>query len=262
MRQIFTIASIVWLEMLRRKDLYILLVLLATFLLVLVSLNIFGMAGMLGYVKEIGLLLIWICLWFLTVNLSARQLPREKSEGTIFTVLTKPLTRWQLLLGKWLGVLAGAALASIAFYLLIAGLLAAYGGQFHCLTFCQHILLHTMFLSVLSALGVLFSTRMNHDAAATLTYVASLSAYLLSPLVPELISQAVGIRYNLLLFLYFALPRLDLFDMRLRLAHDWQAAPWNAIVLILLYGIILTFLLLLLAWISYRKRYFSRQETV
>lgn len=258
MKQITTIAAIVWLEMLRRKDLYVLLILMTAFLLGIMALNIFGLGGMLGYVKEIGLLLLWICTWYLTVNFGARQLPREEAQGTIFTLLSKPLTRWQLLAGKWLGAWVGGVAAILAFYALLAGVVAARGGGFAPVTFIQHGMLHAALLAVLAALGILFSTCMNYDAAASLTYVWSLGAFFLAPRLPELALYAAGLRRDLLLALYFALPHLEVFDMRLRLAYDWPPASWGAVALTLTYGAALTALLLSLAWLIYRNKRFTR----
>ena len=42
MTRILAITRTVWLEMIRRKDLYVLLILLVTLLFILMSLNIFG----------------------------------------------------------------------------------------------------------------------------------------------------------------------------------------------------------------------------
>ncbi len=262
MRQILIIAQIVWLEMLRRKDIYVLLILMAAFLLGMISLDIFGLGGMPGYVKEIGLLMLWICAWYLTVNYGARQLPREEAEGTIFILLSKPLSRWQLLAGKWLGAWMGGVAASLLLYALLAGVVALRGGFFAPAIFVQHGLLHAALLSVLAAMGILFSTRMNYDAAAALAYVWSLGAYFLAPRLPELALHAAGIRHDLMLALYFALPHLELFDMRLRLAHDWPPADWGAFALILAYGAVLTGLLLAIAWLVYRNKRFSRAAGV
>lgn len=262
MRKILTIAQIVWLEMLRRKDIYVLLILMAAFLLGMIFLNIFGLGGMSGYVKEIGLLMVWICAWYLTVNYAARQLPREEAAGTIFMLLSKPLTRWQLLAGKWLGAWLGGLAACLLLHAVLAAIVALRGGSFAAAMFVQHGLLQAACLAVLAAMGVLLSTCMNYDAAAALAYVWSLSAYFLAPRIPELILHAAGTRHDLLLALYFALPHLELFDLRLRLAHDWPPADWAAVGMILAYGAVLTGLLLSAAWLVYRNKKFSRAARI
>ncbi|MBU1694112.1 MAG: ABC transporter permease subunit, partial [Verrucomicrobia bacterium] len=103
MRRALIIARVVWLDMLRRKDLYVMAILLLTLLFVLMSLNLFGLGAVIRYILDVGLLLAWLFSLVLVVGLAARQLPREESRGTIFPLLAKPVTRGELLLGKWLG---------------------------------------------------------------------------------------------------------------------------------------------------------------
>src|ERR1035437_936785 len=84
MIRILTLAWLVWLEMIRGKDNYVLLILLAAFLVTLMAFNLFGLGQAVPYLKEIGLLLAWVCSWILAVSVSARQLPQEERQGTIF----------------------------------------------------------------------------------------------------------------------------------------------------------------------------------
>ena len=93
MIRILTLAWMVWLEMIRRKDIYVLLILLAAFLVTLMALNLFGLGRAVSYLKEIGMLLAWVCSWILAVSISARQLPQEERQGTIFPLLAKPVGR-------------------------------------------------------------------------------------------------------------------------------------------------------------------------
>ena len=260
MTRILTIAKIVWLEMLRRKDLYVLLILMAVFLAAMLGLNIFGLGGLVAYVKEIGLLLLWIGTWVLTINFSARQLPREEATGTIFPLLAKPVTRGQFLLGKWLGAWGAGLAASALFHLLLVGVVLARGSALPWVTLAQHFLLHGCLLAILAAAGLMFSTRLHYDAAAALAYVFALGSFFVLPRVPQLVLHARGLQHDLLLALYFALPHLELFDLRIRLAYDWGALAWPAFCAILAYGALVAALLLVLAWLGYHRKNFPRSE--
>ena len=83
LRQIITLAGVVWLEMVRRKELSVLLILLATLLAGLLSFDVFGLSQVTGYVKDMGLLAVWVLAWILAVNTSVRQLPQEEQRGTL-----------------------------------------------------------------------------------------------------------------------------------------------------------------------------------
>jgi len=252
------IAAIVWLELLRRKDIYVLLILLGALLAGLVSLNVFGLGGATAYVKDIGLLLAWLFGWILAVSATARELPQEETRGTIFSLLAKPLRRAELLAGKWLGCWSIVAAAALAFYAIVAAVALAKGAGFDAVALAQGFVLHLCALGVICALALCCSTRLNADAAAALTYVVSAACLLLAPRLPHLAAYASGFRFTALLALYHALPHFDLFDMRRRLVHDLGPLPWPVFGAVAAYGIVLTALFLLLAWTAYRRKRFSR----
>jgi len=244
--------------MIRRKDIYVLFILLGALLVILVSLNVFGLSGAVGYVKDIGLLITWVFAWVLAVNISSRELPQEESRGTIFQLLAKPITRFELILGKWLGAWSIVATAALLFYVLVAGVTIARGGSFNVETLCQGFILHCVALAVLSAIGIAFSTRMNHDAAATVAFVLTGASFLVVPRIPEFMAREVGLRADLLMFLYNLLPHFEVFDMRMRIVHGYDPVNWGIFGAVVCYGVLLTALFVFLAWLGYRDKRFSR----
>ncbi len=258
MRQILTLAWVVWLEMLRRKDFYVLLILLLVFLGALLMLNVFGLGRLVIYIKEIGLLLIWGASWILATALGARQLPQEETRGTVFALLAKPVRRGQVLLGKWLGVWLGAVAATTLFYGILLVVVLARGGALNGLALAQALGLHFVFLGLLAAMAIAFSTRLHADAAAVMTYVVSLSAWLVLPRAPDLALHARGLGQTGLMLVYYLLPHLEVLDMRRRLIYDWPPAAGSAVALALTYGACWTALILFLGWLGYRKRRFAR----
>lgn len=258
MIRILTLARMVWLEMIRRKDAYVLLILLAAFLVTLMAFNLFGLGRAVTYLKEIGLLLTWVCSWILAVSVSVHQLPQEERQGTIFPLLAKPVSRAEVLLGKWLGAWVVTCAATFMFYVLLMLMVALRGGSFGVLVLAQALLLHFGLLAVITALGVAFSTRLHGDAASALTYVVTLTAWLVLPRVPDLILTARGAAQTGLMVIYYALPHLELFDLRRRLVYGWPAAPVEAMLLTLLYGLLMAAVFLTLAWLAYRNKRLSR----
>jgi len=258
MIRILIIARTVWIETIRRKDLYVLITLLFTFLLTLMTLNIFGLRGLVGYIKEVGLLLAWVFAWILTIGVSVRQLPQEEKTGTIFSLLAKPVKRSELIIGKWLGSWGIAGASTILFYILLAVIVRARGGNFNpALTF-EAWILHFCFMGILAAMGIFFTTRMNGDAAATITGVLSVAAFLLLPQVPQLASDLSGWRKDGLFIIYYALPHLELFDLRQRLVNDWETLSWEPFIMIIFYGLLMTAIFIFLGCLAYRKKRFNR----
>jgi ABC-type transport system involved in multi-copper enzyme maturation permease subunit len=258
MKRALVIARVVWLDMLRRKDLYVMAILLLTLLFLLMSLNLFGLGAVIRYIMDVGLLMAWLFSLVLVVSLAARQLPREESRGTIFPLLAKPVTRGELLLGKWLGCWTAAVFATLAFYLVILLLTALRGGTYDRVCLGQALGLHAAALGLVGALALALSTRMTYGAAAAMTYVACGAAFLVAPAVPELLAHEPGPSGNVLMVLYYALPHLELFDLRQRLIHDWGPAPWPDVAGIALYGVVWAVILLGLAWLAYRTKRFRR----
>lgn len=260
MIRVWILARIVWLEMLRKKDIYVLFILLAALLMAMISLDVYGLGQVSGYVKEIGLLGAWILGWILAINTSVRQLPQEESRGTVFPLLAKPVSRLELVLGKWLGAWVVVCVATACFYLATWGVVLMRGGAFSPVTIAQAVLLHAAALGIVAAIGIALSTRMNSDAATATAYVLTGASFLIVPRVPALLVTSKGIPGALLLGLYGLLPHFELFDERRRLVHDWGPAPWGSVAGALAYGALLVAAFLLLAWIGYRRKKFSRGD--
>lgn len=258
MKRIFVIGYVVWLEMLRRKDIYVFFMLLAAGLAAMLSTDAFGAGGASGHVKETGLLLTWLFSIVIAVHVAARQIPREENTGTVYPLLAKPVSRLEFVLGKWFGAWSIVSAATIAYYLFTAAVAGLRGGGLDAAALAQAALLHSMALAVIAAMAVAFSTRMTAEAAAVMTYIFSLGAYAITGHIPSLIAQEQGLRGNALLALYYFLPHLELFDMRRRLVHDWGAAPAWAICSVVVYGALLTAACLAAAWLVYGAKRFTR----
>ncbi|HEY0551353.1 MAG TPA: hypothetical protein VGF13_17245, partial [Verrucomicrobiae bacterium] len=74
MNVIQAIAIVVLKEIIRRKDFYVLFVITALITLVMGSVSIFNDQSISGYLKELSLLLIWICSLVIAIATTARQL--------------------------------------------------------------------------------------------------------------------------------------------------------------------------------------------
>src|SRR5688572_19633234 len=97
------IASVVLKESYRRKDFYVLFFLTAVLTVILGSANFFNDKSIVRYLKEVCLLFIWISALVIAVTTAARQIPAERENRTIFPLLAKPVSRWDVILGKFLG---------------------------------------------------------------------------------------------------------------------------------------------------------------
>src|SRR5688572_8728609 len=102
LNSVLAIAGVVNKELYRRKDFYVLFFLTALITLVAGSANFFNDNQIVRYLKELCLLLIWIASSVIAITMAARQIPAERENRTIFPLLAKPVSRGEVLVGKYL----------------------------------------------------------------------------------------------------------------------------------------------------------------
>jgi len=84
MNTVLALAGIVIKELYRRKDFYVLFILTALITLMMGFVNFFHDDKIVSYLKEICLLLIWVSALVIAIGTTARQIPAERENRTIF----------------------------------------------------------------------------------------------------------------------------------------------------------------------------------
>jgi ABC-type transport system involved in multi-copper enzyme maturation permease subunit len=90
---------------------------------------------------------------FLGVNLLAKELDKK----TVYAILSKPIERWEFLIGKYLGLVATIAMLVFAMSIIMAILIQLEGGE-HGIALMRAELLVFFELMLLIALALLFSS--------------------------------------------------------------------------------------------------------
>lgn len=258
MNNILTIAQTVWLEMLRRKDIYIILTLQGFFTFLLTTVNAFGSDVPSSYIMDIGLMLAFLLSIAMSITMGARQFPNEIRSGTIFTILTKPIGRFEFLLGKWLGLWSGMLVANALFYLIVTGITLSKGYAFELPVLVQVFCLHSMLLALVTAISLFFTLFLTQGAGGTATGIFVVLCYLFVPRIPNMLVYEEGWRATALSLIYYFSPHLELFDMRARVLHGWGVLEGSVFIGTLLYGLLLTAGVLLLSWAIFRRKHFNR----
>src|SRR5580692_6112668 len=137
MNNIFALAGIVIKELYRRKDFYVLFVMTAVVSLLLGSVRFFNDDKIVRFIKAACLLLIWISTLIIAIMTAARQIPAERESRTIFPLLAKPVSRWELIVGKFLGCWLACGIALVVFYLFFGLLTASREHSWPVTTFFQ-----------------------------------------------------------------------------------------------------------------------------
>lgn len=258
MSNIITIAQSVWLEMVRRKDVYIVLALQGFFTFLLTLVNAFGSNVPSSYIMDIGLMLAFLLSVVMSIMMGARQIPNEIRSGTVFSILTKPISRFEFLFGKWLGLSVGMILANLLFYLLVTGITCSRGYAFDPSVLLQVFTLHCVMLGLIVAICLFFTMFLSQAAGGTATGIVVIVCYLFIPRIPNLLTYEEGWRAKAMLLIYYIAPHLELFDMRARVLHGWGRLEPLVFAGTLGYGLLLTAAFLTLAWMLFARKHFTR----
>jgi ABC-type transport system involved in multi-copper enzyme maturation permease subunit len=255
MNSIWAIATVVIKELYRRKDFYVLFVLTALITLLMGSLHFFSDEQVVRYLKELCLLLIWVSALVIAITTAARQIPAERENRTIFPLLAKPVSRAQVLLGKFLGCWLACGLALVVFYVFFGVVSAAREHAWPLVSYFQALWLHWCLLAVVVALALGGSLVFAAPSSnATICFVVSLGILLLGR---HLNKVALGLpepSQTLLYAVYFAMPHLELFDVRELIIHDWGPIAWPVWALATAYAAVYTAVFLLASWLVFRRK--------
>ncbi len=255
MRNILAVAGVVIKELYRRKDFYVLFILTALICLVMASVNIFNDTHIVRYLKEICLLLIWMASLVIAITTTARQIPAERENRTLLPLLAKPLSRTQLILGKFFGCWVACGLTLICFYLFFGLLAGSREHHWPVLNYFQAASLHWVMLGVVVAIVLLGSLVFAAPSSnATICFVVVVGILLVGR---HLDQVALGLSEPLRTIaysIYFAIPHLELFDMRDLIIHDWPLIPWKFFGLAILYALAYTAFFLLATCLVFRRK--------
>ena len=254
MTKILAVGSVVIKEMIRRKDFYVLFVLTALITLMLGSVNLFNDDRIAGYLKEVCLALIWISALVISVVTAGRQLPAEQENRTIFPLLAKPVTRTQVLIGKFTGCWFAVGLALLVFYAFFATVSAGREHTLPFVSYAQAIWLHWLLTGVVIALTLLGSLILTPAANMTIVFVACYGILLVAQHLNLVANRMGGVGGWILYALYYALPHLEFFDVRELIVHNWPPIAWNVILGVTAYALAYGGLFLVAGAIAFRRK--------
>jgi Cu-processing system permease protein len=252
---ILAVAILVIKELYRRKDFYVLFVLTAVITLIMGAVTFFDDDRLVRYLKEICLLLIWIAALVIAVTTAARQLPAERENRTIFPLLAKPITRAHLLLGKFLGCWLATGIALLMFYLFFGVISGSREQVWPILSYGQALWLHWWMLGIVIAMVLLGSVLFSAPSSnATISLVIAFGILILGRHLNQVALQMTEPGGTLLYLLYYAIPHLELFDVRDLIIHNWEPISWFACAGASLYASVYAAFFLLGAWLIFRRQ--------
>lgn len=254
--QINALIKVSLLELYRRKDIIVVLILGAVLLLPLSFASPFGISGAGTYFNEIALLMVWLFSIFIALGVSSRIFPYEFEKRTIYPLLAKPASRGVILAGRYLGALTAAVSALTLFYAAYILLCGFKQGVWFSELLLQAFILHVGLMAVVVALGMAGSLIMTASANVTLSMLVIFGMLLFGAKLPDLANgQSAGAKAVLYTANAIA-PHIEFFDMRQRLVHEWPAVSWLACAAVMAYAAVYSAICLCIADLFLKRRRF------
>lgn len=149
----------VLIETIRRKEFYVLMILMMIFVLGAAVASFVGIkqASVATFLLNLGATLAGMCAHILTGLTAARQIPNEIESRTLYPLLAKPIERAEYLLGKWLATGACGCIVWITLFTLAWLAVPRPPGTYSFPLLLQMISLQCLSLFLLSALGLWLS---------------------------------------------------------------------------------------------------------
>jgi ABC-type transport system involved in multi-copper enzyme maturation permease subunit len=255
MNAILALANVVVKELYRRKDFYVLFVLTAAITLLMGAVRFFNDPQIVRDLKEICLLLIWTSALIIAITTAARQIPAEQENRTIFPLLAKPVTRGQVVAGKFLGCWLATGATLVIFYLFFGVLSGVHENRWPVLSYFQAFWLQWAMLSVVIALVLLGSIVFSAPSAnVTISFFVVLGILLLGGHLNQVALQQDEPVRTVVYAAYFLIPHLEWFDIRKFVIFNWPLIPWVYCLLATLYALLYTGLFLLATCLVFRRK--------
>ncbi len=255
MKRIIVIALNTFKENLRDKIL---------FNLVFFGLMLIGSSVLLGsltigeqakLMKDLGLASINVFGVLIAVFVGIGLVSKEIEKRTIYSIIAKPIPRYQFLLGRYSGL---ALTLSVNIAIMAVGfiLVLLLGGVSLDIGLIKAIGLIFLELLVIVAVAVMFSTFTTPTLSATFT----LAIYVIGHLTGDL--KVLGDKLEdplvsgVLNVLYYALPNLANFNVKSEAAHGIPIS-WNYLLVTVSYGVAYTASVMVVACMIFQRRDFK-----
>jgi ABC-type transport system involved in multi-copper enzyme maturation permease subunit len=224
MRAIRAIAVNTFREAIRDRILYLFI---GFAIIMVISTKLFGMLTVgdeSKIVKDIGLAAMQFFSMLIAVMMSMLLISREVDNRTVFNILSKPVRRWQFILGKYLGLVAIVAVNLLLITVILVVMVLIYTGQFDpMLVFAAFMTMLEM--SVVAAFATLFAVLTRPILGSLMTLAmfivghTSADLWMLTRHLPGTFTRAV------ITVVYYLVPNLERFNFKTEVVHDLPIEP-------------------------------------
>lgn len=255
MNRIWAICENAFKEGLRQRILIILLIFAVLILVISVFLGPFTLGESPKIARDIGLAATSFFSVLIVIIIGSTLIHKDIEKRTIYTVVTKPVRRSEIIIGKFLGLFFLVAMIQGGMTLIQQLVLYIFEGSFD---LSLLLALPYSFMEIMILIGILLV--FSSFSSPTLSAIMGVIFYVIGHATPDIKlfadqTEAVILKYCANAF-YYILPNLENFNLRIDLVHKLPLYS-DQIVFSLCYGFIYTIFLVYLAIIIFEKREFK-----
>jgi len=250
------VARTVWIEAIRRREIYTVVLVSCLLILVTMGLDFFQLEGLNKFYREFALKVMSASTALTVIVLACRQLPREFESRTIYPLLARPIGRNAFLFGKLLGVWLSAGFCLGLFMGVFMAGMRILGGDVPWPMFIQYVYLQMAMMLILSALGFALSMLFTVDAAMSIGVLLYALGATLSSILTYIYDQTSPLGQAVLSALTYLVPQLMLFDLSEKTVHAevWEPLSFATLSALTGYALVFTGVYLGGAVLLFRRR--------
>lgn len=247
----YTVAKNTFKESIRDRVLYVVAAFAFLFITFTLFLGSISLGENVHVVRSLGLAGIYLFGLFITIFLGTALVYKELERKTLYFILSKPITRGELLVGKFVGLWASVALSVAGMLLVYLGVVYTAGKLFDTLAIAA-VLLQLFEVALVIALSLFFSTYARPLAGAVYALLVVYIGHSLGLLV-AVAAKSGGFSWYVAQALYYLLPNMEKFNIRDAVLYG-TAPSALGVLLVLLYTTVYTAVLLYAATALLKKR--------
>ena len=170
-------------------------------------------------------------------------------------MLAKPVTRGQVIAGKFLGCWLAAGVSLFVFYFAFAVLIGVRHGSWPAPHYFQAFWFQWVMLGVVIALALFGSVVFTSPAEnITICFIAVVGILFLGGYLNLVALRQAQPVQTITYTVYFLIPHLEWFDLRKLLIYDQPLIPWRDCLLATLYAAVYVVLFLFATWLVFRRK--------
>jgi ABC-type transport system involved in multi-copper enzyme maturation permease subunit len=250
--RIQTIALNTFRETIRNRILLNILIFAIALILLSLVVGDWSMGHQVKVIKDFGLSAMSIFGLLIAIFIGIRLMVQELEQKTIYVIASKPVHRWEIVLGKYLGLGLTLALNVLLMSMALWGASFLMEGTID-FSLLPAIFLIYMEIMLIVAFALLFSSFTSPTLSAIFTLVIFITGHL-SGFLREYVQlyPDKGLHW-LLRLIYYVVPDLENLNLKIAVVENLDRPP-HAVLYGFVYGLGYILILLLLTFLVFRRK--------